>query len=51
MEKGTELHTAVLDRRGAVAVLCSILEGVIGRERVRLSGLYWVGSRLILTIR
>ena len=50
VQKGTELHTAVLDGRGAVAVLC-ILEGVIGTERVRLSGLYWVGSRLILTIR
>jgi len=50
VQKGTELHTAVLDRRGAVAVLC-ILVGVIRLERVRLSGLYWVGSRLILTIR
>jgi hypothetical protein len=31
VQKETQFHTAVLDRRGAVAVPC-ILEGIIGME-------------------
>ena len=53
-QKGTEFHTAVLDSRGAVAVLC-ILQDIIEMElrklRVRQCGPYLFGSRLSLTIR
>jgi hypothetical protein len=31
VQKGTEFHTAVLDRRGAVGVLC-VLEDIIEME-------------------
>ena len=50
VQKETEFHTAVLDRRGAVVVLC-IVEGIIEMElnvyRVRQCGMYCVRFRIL----
>ena len=54
VQKGPELHTPVLDKRGTVGVLC-VLEDIIEMElkklRVQQCGMYLFGSILSLTIR